>query len=331
MPKLRFALPGDERYNTLLSVVALLQREGEIHIDELAEHFSLPTKTMRSLLTTINLTSFMPRNAEEQLPFYIDLDRVDFEDGVVCLELDEGPQGVPLITAAQSIALSSGLKYLKSLPGFEHSSDIDELLNILQTAQPESDEIAVNVSHLDSDLSVIRHAILTNRRIRCHYVNTRGEESDREIDPLFLVAGEEHWYLRGYCLRREEIRSFRLDHMVNAVALEAERSEASLAAALELDETSPIYSPKDGDTEVTLELAPEAYKLAAMFTTIEEPAKSGDENIRVRISLGYLPDLGPLVCRFGSHAKVIEPPEAREVVRQFALQSLSEFVPEDVE
>ena len=331
MPKLKFALPGDERYNTLLSVVALLQREGEMHIDDLAEHFSVPRKTMRSMLGTINLTSFMPRNAEEQLPYFIDLERVDEEDGIVCLELDEGPQGVPLITAAQSIALSSGLQYLCTLPGFENSKDIEELVELLQTAQPDSEEIAVNASKVDADLAVIRHAILTNKRITCHYVNTRGEETNREIDPLLLVAGEEHWYLRGYCLRRGEVRSFRLDHMVDAAVLDVDRSQEALVAAAEIDETSPIYSPRDTDVEVTLELAPEAYKLAAMFTTIEEPAKSGDENIKVKIRLGYLPDLGPLVCRFGVHAKVIAPAEAREVVRQFALQSLSAYVPEDVE
>lgn len=331
MPKLRFSLPGDERYNTLMSVVALLQREGEIHIDELAEHFSLPRNTMRSMLATINVTSFMPRNAEEQLPYFIDLERIDEDDGIVCLELDEGPQGVPLITAAQSIALSSGLQYLRTLPGFEDSKDIDDLLSLLQTTQPDSEEIAVTKGKIDADLAVIRHAILINKRISCHYVNARGEETDREIDPLLLVAGEEHWYLRGYCLRREEVRSFRLDHMVDATVLDVDRSQQALSAAAEIDETSPIYSPRESDIEVTLELAPEAYKLASMFTSIEEPAKSGEENITVKIRLGYLPDLGPLVCRFGVHAKVLEPPEARDVVRQFALQSLSAYVPEDVE
>ena len=331
MPKLKFSLPGDERYNTLMSVVALLQREGEIHIDELAEHFSLSRKTMRSMLGTINLTSFMPRNAEEQLPYFIDLERVDEEDGIVCLELDEGPQGVPLITAAQSIALSSGLQYLRSLPGFENSKDIDELLSLLETAQPDSDEIAVSQGKVDTDLAVIRHAILTNKRISCHYVNTRGEETDREIDPLLLVAGEEHWYLRGFCLRRQEVRSFRLDHMIDATVLDVNRSEESLKAAKEFDETSPIYSPRDSDIEVTLELSPEAYKLASMFTSIEEPTKTGEENITVKIRIGYLPDLGPLVCRFGVHAKVIEPEEARKVVRQFALESLAAYIPEDVE
>ena len=331
MPKLRFSLPGDERYNTLMSVVALLQREGEIHIDDLSGHFSLPKKTMRAMLGTINLTSFLPRNAEEQLPYFIDLERVDEGDGVVCLELDEGPQGVPLITAAQSIALVSGLKYLRALPGFENSKDIDELVELLQSAQPDSENIAVNPSKVDADLSVLRHAILTNKRITCHYVNTRGEESNREIDPLLLVAGEEHWYLRGYCLRRREVRSFRLDHMINATVLDIDRSQEALDAAAELDETAPIYSPRDTDVEVTLELAPEAYKLAAMFTTIEEPTKVGDENIIVKIRLGYLPDLGPLVCRFGVHARVIAPLEAKEVVRHFALQSLSAYIPEDVE
>jgi predicted DNA-binding transcriptional regulator YafY len=322
MPKLKFSLPGDERYNTLMSIVALLQRENEMHIDELAAHFELSRDSMRGMLATLNTTSFMPRNTEEQLPFYIDLDRIDEEDGIVCLELDNGPQGVPTITSTQSVALLSGLRYLKSLPDFEDSDEVDELIDLLSAYQPIVSGIEIEPTKFDSDLSILKKAILTDKRIECLYVNSKGEQSHRSIDPLLLLSSEDHWYLRGYCLKHQAVRTFRLDHMVDAEMVDISRSEAALGAAKSLDETAPIYSPSSNDVEVELELAPEAYQLAGLVGAVREPAKVGEENIRVTIRLGYLPDLGPLVCRYGTHAKVIGPESAREVVRKFALQAL---------
>lgn len=322
MPKLKFSIPGDERYNTLMSIVALLQRVGEMHIDELALHFEVSRESMRGMLATLNTTSFMPRNAEEQLPFFIDLDRVDEEDGVVCLELDNGPQGVPRITASQSVALLSGLHYLKSIPDFEESSDVDELIELLSGTQNTIQNISIEPTKFDGDLAVLKKAILTDRRVECVYVNSKGEQTVRFIDPLLLVSSEDHWYLRGYCPKNQEVRTFRLDHMVDAKLLDEPRSIEAIAAAKSLDETAPIYSPSDADTEVVLELDPEAYQLAGMLGAIKEPAKPGSEVIRVSIKLGYLPDLGPLVCRYGAHARVISPASAREIVKKYAQQAL---------
>jgi proteasome accessory factor C len=323
MPKLKYSLPGDDRYNTLMSIVALLQREGEMHIDELARHFDLPVKTLRSMLSTLNTTSYMPRNSEEQLPFFIDVERIDEEDGVVSLQFDSGPVGVPKITTAQAVSLLTGLNFLKNLPDFEDDENLDELIHLLSFNQEETPDISIEKHEFDSDLAVIKQAILEDWRIECRYVNSRGEESQREIDPLLLVADEGHWYLRGYCLKNLEIRTFRLDHMVDAKLLTNTRSAEAIEAAKSIDELSPIYNPKENDLEIELELAPEAYTLAGMFRQLKEPEEVGDENIRVTIQMSYLPDLGPLICKFAGNARVISPPSAREVVANYASKILS--------
>lgn len=323
MPKLKFSLPGDERYNTLLSVVALLQRVGEMHIEDLADHFGLSKKTMRGMLSTLNTTSFMPRNSEEQLPFYVDLDRIDDEDGVVCLEFDNAPQGLPQITKQQSAALLAGLSYLQTIPEFENSEDVDILIGLIGAGQSNLSPIAIVPGHFDSDLAVLKRAILADKRIRCRYVNGKGQESEREIDPLILVSSEDHWYLRGFCLTHNEVRTFRLDHMVDATILDQHRSQEAKDASTSLDESAPIYQAGVGDTEVVVELAPEAYSLAGFYSQLKEPVNVGSENILVSLKVGYLPDLGPMVCRFGGHAKVISPKEARDVVRAYAESALA--------
>jgi proteasome accessory factor C len=323
MPKLKFSLPGDERYNTLMSVVALLQRVGEMHIDELSAHFEVPKVVMRAMLATLNTTSFMPRNSEEQLPFYIDLERVDDEDGIVALDLDEGPVGVPRISSSQSVAILAGLEYLQSIPEFSASTELVELREILGSGISSVPNISVEKPKLDGDLAILQRAILTDRRIQCRYVNGRGEESTREIDPIVLVSEDEHWYLRGYCLIHDEVRTFRLDHMVDAQLLEIARGANALEAAQRLDLSAPIYSPSSHDIEVTLELAPEAYPLLGLGAVPIDAKDSSGEKMLVSIRLGYLPDLGPLVCRYGSHVRVVSPESAKSVVRAYAEQILS--------
>lgn len=325
MPKLKFSMPGDLRYNTLMSVIALLQRVDEISLEDLANHFKVSTKVMQGMLSTLNVTSFMPRNAEEQIPYFI-----DYEDGMVTLELDEGPQGVPRITGPQVAAILSGLSYLSSIPEFAESAEIEELIALLSHTQESAPEVAFQLNDIDADMKVLQRAILTNHRISCRYVNGRGEESIREIDPLLLVSEENNWYLRGYCLKNLGIRTFRLDHMVDAEILEVPRGDDALEAAKALDETAPIYGPSTSDIEVELELAPEAYKLASLSKVLEEPKKGESEIIRATIKLGYLPDLGPLVARYGASAKVIGPKEARDVVRKFAEAALSNHSSESI-
>ena len=314
-----------------MCIVGFLQRHEEIHIDDLSKHFDTSKVQMRALLSTLNTTSFMPRNSEEQLPYFIDLDRVDEEDGIVKLILDEGPKGVPRITGPQSAAILSGLAYLRSIPDFEDSRDLAELIDLLSTDQPLAKEVAFQASQMDGDIKAIKRGILSDKRISCRYVNSKGEESIRQIDPLLLVSNENVWYLRGYCLKHKAVRTFRLDHMVDAEVLTENRSTEALEAAKNLDETAPIYNPSANDVEVELELGPEAYKLATLVSKVKEPTKLGGEKILVTIRLGYLPDLGALVCRFGNSVKVVGPQAAREVVRKFAELSLTAHKFEEAE
>lgn len=321
MPSLKYALPGDQRFNTLLSVVSVLQKQGELTLAELANRFAVSPETMRGILATLNTCSFMPRNAEEQLPYFIDLDQVD-EDGIVALDLDEGPQGVPRITRPQSIALMAGLAYLRSLPSVSDPAEIDELLELLSSDQETAPEIALQPKEVDADFAVLARAIKNDKRIECLYVNSKGESSLRQIDPIVVVSQENQWFLRGYCLKNNEVRTFRLDRMVEAKELSVERSFEAKAADTLSGDIASVYAPSAGDYEVLLELEPEARQLAAMAVDVVEVSNAKTPLLRATLKLGYLPDLGPLVTRFGSHVRVLSPVEAQHVVRDFAKRTL---------
>jgi predicted DNA-binding transcriptional regulator YafY len=50
--------------------------------------------------------------------------------------------------------------------------------------------------------------------LRLGYRDERGEMTVREVEPLGLFGGAEHWYLLAWCRLRSAIRAFRLDRVL---------------------------------------------------------------------------------------------------------------------
>ena len=109
--------------------------------------------------------------------------------------------------------------------------------------------------------------------------------------------------------------------MSKSVVLDQAWSEQARKLVL----SDEIYAPSDQDTLVTVEVTPEAYELIGNFNAeVISTSGVGHEVKRIELRIGFLPNLGKLISRYGGAAKVIAPAEAREVVRVFALQALGQ-------
>ena len=135
------------------------------------------------------------------------------------------------------------------------------------------------------------------------------------------------WYLRAWCPRSESVRAFRLDRMRNIELTENERGPEALEVVErenEIDER--LYIPADTDTDVLLEVDPEAYELIAEFAATSEPKQMPNGAKQITIKVGYLPNLGHLIAKYAGAARVIAPAEAKEIVKNYALEMLGETV-----
>jgi proteasome accessory factor C len=141
----------------------------------------------------------------------------------------------------------------------------------------------------------------------------------REIEPLRIDLTGGVWYLRGYCPINKAVRNFLIEHMRSIKILDREISDVA-AKVGEIEDAT--YVAEATDTEVTVEVTPEAYRLISEFQTLSEPKDVGSGTIRTQIKVGHLPNLGRLIAKYGGAARVIEPAEAREVVRNYALSAL---------
>jgi proteasome accessory factor C len=115
--------------------------------------------------------------------------------------------------------------------------------------------------------------------------------------------------------------------MRSVALLSDPRSAAAEAALVAIDDEDRLYVPGEHDTDVVVEVDPEAYELVAEYANVETSTSSNRGTIRVTIKVGHLPNLGHLISKYGGAARVIEPAAARDIVRNYALASLGESIP----
>ncbi len=309
---------GQERFNFIAALIAYVIHNDYSSISEVAAHFEVSEEYVRDAITTMVNTASERPGMEETYYMY---DEDELEDGIIHLIQTDGFDNVPKLSGRQASAIAAGLTYLSTFPEFTNQDEISELLELLGKGS------AVDAVQLydykpgtvDADAAVIRRAMLRGHRISCEYVNQRGEKSTREIDPIRLDPRGELWFLKGYCLKNKELRNFRLDHMRSATELDTPICEEARSIGDIVDEE---YTASETDIEVEIEVEPEAYSLISDFGADVHGTDSKTGITRATIKVGYLPTLGRVINHYGGAARVISPPSARRVVRNYALAAL---------
>ncbi|MEY4423382.1 MAG: hypothetical protein RLZZ258_485 [Actinomycetota bacterium] len=319
MPKLN-SYNGEERFNFLISLIGYLQGRGTVSIEEVSEHFSLEPAYIRKAITSLNdARAFL--NGHEECFFYIDPSEVD--EGFISLSENLVIEEAPRLSTRQAAAIAAGLNYLQSLPEFAQDADIPVLQSLLAegTGRGLSQIHEFKPGSAEAGAELIRKAILEGLQIQCEYFNQRGERSERVIHPLRLDPRPDGAYLRGYCPKNQDVRNFKLDRM-RAISVLPEPISESAKSVGEIEDA--LYVAGLTDTEVVVEVQPEAYRLITEFQAVSEPTADQNGTIRATIKVGHLPNIGRLIAKYGGAAKVIAPEEARRLVREYALQALGQ-------
>jgi predicted DNA-binding transcriptional regulator YafY len=70
-------------------------------------------------------------------------------------------------------------------------------------------------------LSIMSSAAQLQQRVHIQYHPPRGKETERDFDPYGLTYYLQKWYVVGYCHLRQDLRSFRLDRILQAKEVNA--------------------------------------------------------------------------------------------------------------
>jgi proteasome accessory factor C len=319
MPKIK-GFNGEDRYNFLLALVGYLGHRTEVSLEEVSSHFDLEADYIVKALKSLNDATAQVGGFEEW-PFYVDVDLL--ENGIVSLTTAEVIDDVPRLSTRQAAAISAGLSYLASIPEFAGNADVRGLMEKISAGSSRglAEVISIAPGSIEAGADILRQAILTNKAISCEYINRKQEKTVREIEPLRIDLTGGVWYLRGYCPINNGLRNFLIEHMRSIKILDRDISETAKNVG-EIEDAT--YVAEVTDTTVTIEVKPEAYRLITDFQIVSEPKDLGSGTIRTEIKVGHLPNIGRLIAKYGGAAKVIAPPEARDIVRNYALSVLGE-------
>jgi predicted DNA-binding transcriptional regulator YafY len=104
-----------------------------------------------------------------------------------------------------------------------------------------------------SVLGLLTTAAQDRRRIHMQYRTPQGERTERDFDPYGLVYREGRWYAVGMCHLRKGLRSFRLDRVHGADALQEHFERPASFDALAYLKESLASVPRAHAIEVLLE------------------------------------------------------------------------------
>lgn len=181
----------------------------------------------------------------------------------------------------EALSLIVALRALRGVPGLADPEVVDSALAKLAGAtgysggddtEALSRRIGVDLADEDAArwLGVLRSAVTDQRRVHLRYLNpARDELTERDVDPIRVERSGAHWYLRGWCHRATDVRTFRLDRIDDLHVYDVEGippSEAQTVAA------GPTYRAAPGAMEVTLRVAPSARWIAEYY-----PVRSVEE------------------------------------------------------
>lgn len=163
----------------------------------------------------------------------------------------------------------------------------------------------------------LKRAILERKVISFDYFGQNHAMSRRTVEPLQLLFKEYAWYLIAYCRDKKGLRFFKLKRIKRAeVSEETFVPREDLYRELVEEQKPPLQEkPVNIPTIVLWVDKREAYKIYDRFDETEiEVLEDGNFIIRVNYPIDEW--VYGLILSFGASAKVLEPAEIREGVRE---------------
>lgn len=205
------------KIDRLIGILSLLLQKEKTTAPELAERFEVSRRTIN-------------RDIEDLCMAGIPIQTAQGTGGGISIT-DGYRMDRTILTSKDMQMVLAGLRSLDSVSG---SSYYGQLMEKIQTGSSEfitgRDSVLIDLSSWYRDslapkIENIQDAIELKKTIRFKYY-APGGDTEREIEPYYLIFKWTSWYVYGYCLLRKDFRMFKLNRMENiahAATFEANR------------------------------------------------------------------------------------------------------------
>lgn len=289
--------------NRLFEIVYLLVHHKKMTARQLADHFEVSVRTIRRDIDILSGAG---------IPLYTIKGRqggIGLLDNYVLSKaaFSEGEQQ-EILLALQSRAdfRESSASALVKLGAIFQKDPADWLeVDFSRWGQSQQD------SHR---FETLKQAVLGRRAIQFAYVGANGEHTHRKAIPLRLVYKSQSWYLQGFCLTRQDYRTFKIHRMLGI--------EVVGPSYLEQDFTPPpLESQGPAAPLVDLQLVFAKHCAYRLYDNFDENCilQNDDGSYFVSVSLPQDDWLYSFLLSFGKSMTLLSPQTVGERLQALSL------------
>ena len=292
--------------NRLFEIIYILLDKKMVTADELSEKFEV---SRRTIYRDIELLS------QSGIPIYTTRGK---GGGIGILDnfiLDKS-----LISDKEQTDIITALTAMAALPNIEKSKIKSKMASLFQ----KNDYSWINVDFSEWNIlqknifDKLKSAVIEKCAIELVYINSKGETSNRVVEPLQLWFKSRAWYLIAYCRKASDYRIFRLSR-IRDITVTDEKFERELPTLEYGDENFDVKT-----TEVVLKIHPEmAHRVYDEFYDVK---RSADGYFIVKMNYHEDEWLYGYIMSFGKYAKVIEPVTIQKLIKERIEESLKNYI-----
>ena len=190
----------------LIGIISILLQQKTVTAPYLAEKFEVSRRTIYRDVEAL---------ASAGIPIYTTQGvngGISIFDGY---KIDE-----TLLTSSDMQAILAGLRSLDSISGTNRYAQLMEKLSVGSSSYITGDRsILIDLGswkelELSDKIEKIQDAINSSRRICFSYHSPHGE-SERDIEPYYLIFRWSNWYVMGWCTDKQDYRLFKLNRLTD--------------------------------------------------------------------------------------------------------------------
>lgn len=192
------------KISRLIGILSILLQREVVTAPELAEQFEVSRRTIN-------------RDIEDLCKAGIPIVTRQGAHGGISV-MDNYKLGRTLVTNGEMLDILAGLRSLDSINGTNRYGQLMEKLSAgSSNFMSGSQSVLIDLSSWYKDslapkIDLIRSAIDRSLELGFHYYSPR-EETERVIEPYYLIFRWSSWYVWGWCGSRQDYRLFKLNRM----------------------------------------------------------------------------------------------------------------------
>jgi len=289
--------------NRLFEIIYILLNKQSITAKELAEHFGVSQRTIYRDVDTLSLA---------HVPIYTEKGK----HGGISL-LPDFVLNKSILSEQEQNEILSALHGLSNIKTAETGQVLQKLSTIFNKSA--ADWLAVDFSGWDCSnggaFYDFKDAILERRIAEFDYYSTYGEKTHRRVEPIQLWFKSKAWYLKGFCLTRQNVRLFKLTRVKNLTITDERFAERNLLAA---PPEPGLNERQQQDVSLKFKIAPEmTYRVYDEFDD-DAIQKQPDGSFVISVTWPEDDWVYNTILSYGEYAEVLEPEYLREIIKEKA-------------